>query len=125
MKRSTRWIGLVWLAVVLNVLSPVIGYARVASARGSLPVALCHAAGAQQADIGAGADDDGSKTHPVIAHCVYCPGFAANFALGASLPAVSVLVRAFGHVRTFEPQTVMVRRSVRVAQPRAPPETLI
>ncbi|QYD69912.1 DUF2946 domain-containing protein [Paraburkholderia edwinii] len=123
MKRSTRWIGLVWLALVLNVLSPVIGYARVASARGPLTVELCHAAGAQQVRIGA--DDDASKTHPVVAHCVYCPGFAANFTLGASLPAVSSPVRAFAHVRTFEPQTVLVRRSVRVAQPRAPPETLI
>jgi DUF2946 family protein len=125
MKRSTHWIGLVWLAVVLNVLSPVIGYARVAGARGSIPVELCHAAGAQHAVIGIGADNDDSKTHPVVAHCVYCPGFAANFALGASLPAISGSVRAFVPVRTFEPPTVLVRRSVRAAQPRAPPEELI
>ncbi|HEY4353988.1 MAG TPA: DUF2946 domain-containing protein [Paraburkholderia sp.] len=125
MKRSTRWIGLVWLALVLNVLSPVIGYARVASAHGPLPVELCHALGAHHVDIGMGADEDASKTHPVVAHCVYCPGFAANFALGASLPAVSAPVRAFISVRTFEPQSALVRRSVRVAQPRAPPETLI
>jgi Protein of unknown function (DUF2946) len=125
MKRSTRWIGLVWLAVVLNVLSPVIGYARVANARGPLPVELCHAAGAQNTVIGVGADEGASKTHPIVAHCVYCPGFAANFALGASLPAVSAPVRAFVPVRTFAPQSALVRRSVRVAQPRAPPETLI
>jgi hypothetical protein len=125
MKRSTHWIGLVWLAIVLNVLSPVIGYARVASAHGPLPVELCHAAGASHAVVDIGADEGAPKTHPVIAHCVYCPGFAANFALGASLPAVSTAVRAFVPVRTFEPQTALVRRSVRVAQPRAPPETLI
>jgi hypothetical protein len=125
MKRSTRWIGLVWLALVLNVLSPVIGYARSASARGPLPFELCHAAGAQHALIGIGAGDDVPNTHPVVAHCVYCPGFAANFALGASLPAVSSSMRAFIYVRTFEPPTVLVRRSVRAAQPRAPPETLI
>lgn len=58
-------------------------------------------------------------------HCVYCPGFAANFALGASLPAIPAPVRAFGHVRTFDRETVFVRRDLRVAQPRAPPETSI
>ncbi len=45
MQRTTRWIGLVWLA--LNVLSPVIGYARLASSgSGELTLELCSAAGA-------------------------------------------------------------------------------
>ncbi|NIF44238.1 DUF2946 domain-containing protein, partial [Burkholderia sp. Tr-862] len=49
MKRTTRWIGLVWLALVLNVLSPVIGYARLASSgSGELTLELCSAAGARQ-----------------------------------------------------------------------------
>ncbi|CAB3766397.1 DUF2946 domain-containing protein [Paraburkholderia solisilvae] len=125
MKRSTRWIGLVWLAVVLNVLSPVIGYARAANAGDPLSVELCHAAGAQQVVIGPAGSGDATQTHWVVPHCVYCPGFAANFALGASLPAVSAPLRAFTHVRSFELQSSFVRRSVRVAQPRAPPETLI
>jgi len=39
------------LALVLNVLSPVIGYARASGAQGSLSVELCHAAGAQDVVI--------------------------------------------------------------------------
>jgi hypothetical protein len=51
------------------------------------------------------ADDDTSKTHPVAAHCVYCPGFAANFALG-SLPAV---LTRFAHATACE----RIRRRLR------------
>jgi hypothetical protein len=99
MTRSTRWISLVWLALVLNVLSPVIGYARAPGAQGPLSVELCHAGSAQNVVIDLdGSHDDTSKTHLVVPHCVYCPGFAA-----------------------IEPEAVFVRRSVRVAQPRAPP----
>ncbi len=125
MKRSTRWIGLVWLALVLNVLSPVIGYARLSGAQGPLAVELCHASGAQNVVIDLGGTDDASKTHLVVPHCVYCPGFAANFALGASLPLLLTPVRAPAYMQVFEHTPVFVRRNVRAAQPRAPPETLI
>ncbi|TCG08644.1 hypothetical protein BZM27_10780 [Paraburkholderia steynii] len=122
MTRSTRWIGLVWLALVLNVLSPVIGYARAPGAQGPLSVELCHAAGAQNVVIDLdGSHDNTSKTHLVVPHCVYCPGFAANFALGGSVPFVVPSVRTLAYSQAIEPEAVFVRRSVRVAQPRAPP----
>ncbi|RRA01142.1 DUF2946 domain-containing protein [Burkholderia cepacia] len=91
MKRTTRWISLVWLALVLNVLSPVVGYARLASSgSGELTLELCSAAGARQIVLAqAGGDHDApSFDHAGVPHCVYCPGFAANVALGTSLPAL-------------------------------------
>jgi hypothetical protein len=125
MKRSTRWIGLVWLALVLNVLSPAIGYARMSSGQGPLTVELCHASGAQNVVIDLNGSDDTTKTHLVAPHCVYCPGFAANFALGTSLPLLPALVRTPAYTQEFESTPLFVRRSVSAAQPRAPPETLI
>jgi hypothetical protein len=126
MTRSTRWISLVWLALVLNVLSPVIGYARAPGAQGPLSIELCHAAGAQDVVIDLnGSNDSAPKPHLAVPHCVYCPGFAANFALGASVPFVPPPVRALAYVQAVEPEVVFVRRSVRVAQPRAPPVTSI
>ncbi|WP_109477988.1 DUF2946 domain-containing protein [Paraburkholderia sp. C35] len=126
MTRSTRWISLVWLALVLSVLSPVIGYARAPGAQGPLSVELCHAAGAQNVVIDLDASHDQTpKTHLVVPHCVYCPGFAANFALGASVPFITPPARTLAHVQAGEPESVFVRRSVRVAQPRAPPVTSI
>ncbi|MEM5435164.1 DUF2946 domain-containing protein [Paraburkholderia diazotrophica] len=122
MARPTRWIGLVWLALVLNVLSPVIGYARAPGSQGPLSVELCHAAGAKNVVIDLGdSHDSTSKSHLVVPHCVYCPGFAANFALGASVPFVPPPVRALAYARAVEPEVVFVRRSVRAALPRAPP----
>jgi hypothetical protein len=125
MKRSTRWISLAWIALVLNVLSPVVGYARASGTSGLLSVELCSAAGAQRIVINGNGSSDATKAHSVAPHCVYCPGFAANFALGGSLSVLPAPARKFAQVQTFEPQTFFVRRSVRVAQPRAPPETLI
>ncbi|AJY42768.1 DUF2946 domain-containing protein [Burkholderia humptydooensis] len=127
MKRSTRWLSLVWLALVLNVLSPVIGYARAAANAHDMPFALelCSAAGAQRVVIGSGGatrQDDGSLAH--AAHCVYCPGFAANVALGSSAPVLPRFVRAFVYANRAERPTVFFRRGVRIAQPRAPPETV-
>jgi hypothetical protein len=122
MTRSTRWIGLVWLALVLNVLSPVIGYARASASQDPLSVELCHASGAQNVVIDLdGSHDSTSKTHLVVPHCVYCPGFAANFALGVNAPFVAPPVRTLAYAQAVEPEAVFVRRSVRVAQPRAPP----
>ncbi|MBN3788179.1 DUF2946 domain-containing protein [Burkholderia sp. Ac-20353] len=127
MKRTTRWIGLVWLALVLNVLSPVIGYARVASSgSGELTLELCSAAGARHVVLTQAADDhdNSSFDHSGVPHCVYCPGFAANVALGASLPAMPGFVRTFA-IRTPAPSVpVFVRNGIRLAQPRAPPETV-
>ncbi|AOJ68067.1 MULTISPECIES: DUF2946 domain-containing protein [Burkholderia] len=125
MKRSTRWMSLVWLALVLNVLSPVIGYARAASNAADAPFALelCSAAGAKRI-VGAGETrkDDGALAH--VAHCVYCPGFAANVALGSSAPVLPCFVRAFAYASRVERPAVFFRRGVRIAQPRAPPETV-
>ncbi|AWY58949.1 DUF2946 domain-containing protein [Burkholderia thailandensis] len=127
MKRSTRWMSLVWLALVLNVLSPVIGYARAAANAHDAPFALelCSAAGARSIAIGSGGQtrqDDSSLAH--VAHCVYCPGFAANVALGSSAPVLPGFVRAFAYASRVERPAVFFRRGVRIAQPRAPPETV-
>lgn len=48
--------SLVWLALVLNVLSPVVGYARAAANAADSPFALelCSAAGAQRVVVDSG-----------------------------------------------------------------------
>ncbi|MDN7492609.1 DUF2946 domain-containing protein [Burkholderia sp. AU45274] len=125
MKRTTRWIGLVWLALVLNVLSPVIGYARLASSgSGQLTLELCSAAGARQIVLAqAGGDHDTSSfDHAGVPHCVYCPGFAANVALGSSLPALPGFVRTFAYRAAALAIPDLPRQGIRLAQPRAPPE---
>ncbi|WP_089340329.1 DUF2946 domain-containing protein [Burkholderia singularis] len=126
MKRSTRWMSLVWLALVLNVLSPVIGYARdaaMAVANAPFTLELCSAAGAKRITIADEGGGDTSQAHGGVAHCVYCPGFAANVALGASAPALPSFVRRFVCERRSEQPTVFLRRGMRIAQPRAPPES--
>ncbi|WP_175967064.1 DUF2946 domain-containing protein [Burkholderia sp. BCC0322] len=125
MKRTTRWIGLVWLALVLNVLSPVIGYARLASSgAGELTLELCSAAGARQVVLAqAGGDHDASSfDHAGVPHCVYCPGFAANVALGSSLPVLPGFVRTFAYRAVAPAIPEFPRKGIRFAQPRAPPE---
>ncbi|WP_175951633.1 DUF2946 domain-containing protein [Burkholderia sp. BCC0405] len=125
MKRTTRWIGLIWLALVLNVLSPVIGYARLASSgAGELTLELCSAAGARQVVLAqAGGDHDASSfDHAGVPHCVYCPGFAANVALGASLPALPGFVRTFAYRAAVPAIPAFPCKGIRFAQPRAPPE---
>ena len=125
MKQTTRWIGLVWLALVLNVLSPVIGYARLASSgSGKLTLELCSAAGARQIVLAqAGGDRDTSSVdHAGVPHCVYCPGFAANMALGPSLPALPGFVRTFAYRAAAPAIPDFPRKGIRLAQPRAPPE---
>ncbi|KFG93016.1 hypothetical protein GQ56_0133835 [Burkholderia paludis] len=125
MKRTTRWIGLVWLALVLNVLSPVIGYARVASTgSGALTLELCSAAGTRQVVLAPAGGDHGatSPDHAGVPHCVYCPGFAANVALGTSLPAMPGFVRAFAYRAAAPAMLDLPRKGMRLAQPRAPPE---
>lgn len=100
MQRTTRWIGLVWLALVLNVFSPVIGYARLpSSGSGELTLELCSAAGTREIVLAqAGSDHDASSfDHAGVPHCVYCPGLAANVALGSSLPALPSFVRTFAY----------------------------
>ncbi|WP_241013224.1 DUF2946 domain-containing protein, partial [Burkholderia sp. Tr-20355] len=75
MRRTTRWIGLVWLALVLNVLSPVVGYARLASSgSGALTLELCSAAGARQVVLAQAGDDRDTSSfdHAGVPHCVYC-----------------------------------------------------
>ncbi|NHV27713.1 DUF2946 domain-containing protein [Burkholderia sp. D-99] len=124
MQRTTRWIGLVWLALVLNVLSPVIGYARLApSGSGELTLELCSAAGVRQVVLAqAGGDHDASFDHAGVPHCVYCPGFAANVALGTSLPSLPGFVRTFGYRAAAPVIPDCPRKGIRLAQPRAPPE---
>ncbi|WP_107310956.1 DUF2946 domain-containing protein [Burkholderia metallica] len=125
MKRTTRWIGLVWLALVLNVLSPVIGYARLASSgSGALTLELCSAAGARQVVLAqaGGEHDTSSFDHAGVPHCVYCPGFAANVALAASLPALPGFVRTFAYRAAVPVVPDYPRKGIRFAQPRAPPE---
>lgn len=127
MRRTTRWIGLVWLALVLNVLSPVVGYARLASSgSGALTLELGSAAGARQVVLAQAGDDRDTSSfdHAGVPHCVYCPGFAANVALGTSLPAMPGFVRTFAY-RVAAPVVPDVpRKGIRLAQPRSPPENL-
>ncbi|KVK92300.1 DUF2946 domain-containing protein [Burkholderia cepacia] len=125
MKRTTRWIGLVWLALVLNVLSPVVGYARLASSgTGELTLELCSAAGARWVVLAqaGGAHDAPSFDHAGVPHCVYCPGFAANVALGSSLPALPGFVQTFAYRAAAPVIPDCPRKGIRLAQPRAPPE---
>ncbi|WP_323118470.1 DUF2946 domain-containing protein [Burkholderia alba] len=124
MKRTTRWMSLLWLALVLNVLSPVIGYARLAaSPAGLFTLELCSAAGAKRVVVTGDTDRDGAPlSHANVPHCVYCPGFAANVALGGSVPELPVCVRAFAYTIRIARQPVYSRRGVRIAQPRAPPD---
>ncbi|AJY12914.1 DUF2946 domain-containing protein [Burkholderia dolosa] len=126
MRRTTRWIGLVWLALVLNVLSPVVGYARLASSdTGEFSLALCSAAGAHRVVLAqaGGAHDTSSFDHAGVPHCVYCPGFAANVALGSSAPAIPGFVRAFAYGAASPAVPECSRKGIRLAQPRAPPES--
>ncbi|ACC69870.1 conserved hypothetical protein [Paraburkholderia phymatum STM815] len=112
--------------MVLNVLSPVIGYACAPGNQSPLSVERCHAAGAQHVVDLDGSHDRTTSAHFVVPHCVYCPGFAAaNFALGASASVVAPPVRTLAYARAVEPEAVFVRRSVRIAQPRGPPVPLI
>jgi len=126
-----RWLSLVWLAIVLNVLSPVLASAR-AAATGTLAVELCSATAPHDGTAGStvqiavdlqgdGSADD-SAAHHSVAHCLYCPGFAAGFAL-ASLPALDVPSAHFVYrVRQpASPAPVYARSALRVAESRAPP----
>ncbi|NTY36197.1 DUF2946 domain-containing protein [Burkholderia diffusa] len=125
MKRTTRWIGLVWLALVLNVLSPVIGYARLASSgSGEFTLELCSAVGARQVVLAQSGDDRDASSfdHAGVPHCVYCPGFAANVALGTSLPEMPGFVRTFAYRAAASAIPDFPRKGIRLAQPRAPPE---
>ncbi|SFP55437.1 DUF2946 domain-containing protein [Ralstonia sp. NFACC01] len=122
-----RWLFLVWLAIVLNVLSPVLASAR-AAATGTLAVELCsvtapHGSTVQVAiDLQGDGSIDDSAAHHSVAHCLYCPGFAAGLAL-ASLPALDVPSAHFVY-RVRPPATpapVYARSALRVAESRAPP----
>ncbi|MBY4865749.1 DUF2946 domain-containing protein [Burkholderia sp. Bp9017] len=127
MKRTTRWIGLVWLALVLNVLSPVVGYARLASSgSGELTLDLCSATGARQVVLAQSGSDHGTSPfdHAGVPHCVYCPGFAANVALGTSLPALPGFVRAFAYRAAAPAVPDFPRKGICLAQPRGPPENV-
>nr|WP_311527132.1 DUF2946 domain-containing protein [uncultured Ralstonia sp.] len=126
-----RWLFLVWLAIVLNVLSPVLASVR-AAATGTLTVELCSATARHDGTSGStvqiaidlqgdGSADD-SAAHHSVAHCLYCPGFAAGFAL-ASMPALDVPSAHFVYrVRQpASPAPVYARSALRVAESRAPP----
>ena len=118
-----RWLFLVWLAIVLNVLSPVLASAR-AAATGTLAVELCSATAPHGSTVqvaidlqGDGSADD-SAAHHSVAHCLYCPGFAL-----ASVPALDVPSAHFVYrVRQpASPAPVYARSALRVAESRAPP----
>lgn len=122
-----RWLSLVWLAIVLNVLSPVLASAR-AAATGTLAVELCSATAPHGSTVQIAVDlpsdgsaDDSTARHSV-AHCLYCPGFAAGFAL-ASPPALDIPSAHFVYrVRQpASPAPVYARSALRVAESRAPP----
>lgn len=127
MTRKTRWIGLVWLALVLNVLSPVIGYARVAaSGSGALPLELCSAAGAHRVVFAPSGDEPGTASfdHAAVPHCVYCPGFASNVALATSVPVLPGFVRAFAYRAVAPAVPDRPGQPIRLAQPRGPPDNV-
>ncbi|CAJ0689566.1 DUF2946 family protein [Ralstonia mannitolilytica] len=123
-----RWLFLVWLAIVLNVLSPVLASARAAQT-GTLAVELCSATAAHGSTVeiavdlrGDGAPADDAAAHHGVAHCLYCPGFAAGFALAAE-PALDVPTAHFVYrVRQpASPAPVYARSALRVADSRGPP----
>ena len=89
-----------------------------------LTLELCSAAGARQIVLAqAGGDHDTSSfDHAGVPHCVYCPGFAANVALGSSLPALPGFVRTFAYRAAAPAIPDFPRKGIRLAQPRAPPE---
>ncbi|CAJ0819815.1 DUF2946 domain-containing protein [Ralstonia flaminis] len=125
-----RWLALVWLAIVLNVLSPVLASAR-AAATGTLAIDLCSATAPHGSTVQVSIDLQGNDSndpsgdpaaHHSVAHCLYCPGFAAGFAL-ASPPALDVPTAHFIYrVRQpASPAPVYARSALRVAESRAPP----
>ncbi|AOE91852.1 DUF2946 domain-containing protein [Ralstonia pseudosolanacearum] len=124
-----RWFFLVWLAIVLNVLSPVLASARAAQS-GTLAVDLCSATAPHGSTVRISIDlrDEGAPSpaadHHGVAHCLYCPGFAAGFAL-ASPPAPGVPTARFAYrVRQpAAPLPVHARNALRVAESRAPPRS--
>ncbi len=125
-----RWRSLVWLAIVLNVLSPVLASARAAQS-GTLAIDLCSATASHGRTVPVAIDlrdDDGAPgpaaDHQGAAHCLYCPGFAAGFAL-ASPPALGVpAARPVYRVRQpIGPAPVHARNALRVAESRAPPRS--
>lgn len=117
-----RWIWLTWLAVVLNALSPVIAHGHPAN-RGhdSLVLALCSTSGVQGITIDLSSGQPTTHSHFVVPHCVYCAGFAANFALGQfRLPVPPAM--AVARVRQSTPALpAFTRHTHRAAQPRGPP----
>jgi Protein of unknown function (DUF2946) len=118
-----RKLYLVWLALTLNALAPVLAYAHIhVGAHGEI---IEHCVADEPGDADTDAQDEHSHHSPsgkgTVPHCPYCAGFAAGVALAYSglgptfhgdasaLPVPSLYAEPSG------------RSSVRIAQQRAPP----
>jgi len=116
-----RKLWLAWFALTLNNLSPAVAYAHIHIGPNGEIVEHC---ATDEAD-GSGDTDalhDHSKSDKgSVAHCPYCPGFAAGAALtqGDSGPPFQGTVSA--PPARLPLQVPSGRSSVRIAQQRAPP----
>ncbi|HTP48167.1 MAG TPA: DUF2946 domain-containing protein [Casimicrobiaceae bacterium] len=118
-----RKLYLVWLALTLNALAPVLAYAHIhVGAHGEI---IEHCAADEPGDANTDTQDEQSHHSPsgkgTVPHCPYCPGFAA----GVSLAHSGFGLTGHGEVSAppnRPPHAVSCgRSSVRIAQPRAPP----
>jgi hypothetical protein len=113
-----RNVYLAWLALTLNALAPVLAYAHIhLGAHGEI---IEHCAADEPGDT----DEHDHHLHVgkgTVAHCLYCPGFAA----GVSLARVDwgPILRGDVSAPPVRPAHAMPfgRSSVRIAQQRAPP----
>jgi hypothetical protein len=118
-----RKLYLVWLALTLNTLAPVLAYAHIhVGANGEI---IEHCA----ADEPGGADTDTRDEHShhshsgkgTVPHCPYCAGFAAGVSLAYSGLGPTLHDEVSASPKRLPPAVPSGRSSVRIAQPRAPP----
>jgi Protein of unknown function (DUF2946) len=113
-----RTVYLAWLALALNVLAPVLGYAHLHVGPHGEIIDIC--AADEPGDTGAHHDHSRSDKQRVP-HCPYCPGFAAG-ALLAYAGLKTVLHREVSAPLILSPYAMPSGRpSVRIARQRAPP----
>ncbi len=118
-----RKLYLVWLALTLNALAPILAYAHIhVGAHGEI---IEHCAADEPGDANTDTQDEHSHHSPsdkgTVPHCPYCAGFAAGLSLayGGLGPTLPDVVSALPD--RPPPAVASGRSSVRIAQQRAPP----
>ncbi|HUH93316.1 MAG TPA: DUF2946 family protein [Casimicrobiaceae bacterium] len=113
-----RNLYLVWLALTLNALAPVLAYAHIHIGANGEIVEHCAADEPSDADAQGHHSPSGKGTVP---HCPYCAGFAAGVSLAYGGFGPSPLAEVVAP-SVPPPQSISAgRSSVRIAQQRAPP----